>query len=239
MNTDKMLQRTCMLVGDQGLEKLKNSNVLILGIGGVGGFAAEAIARSGVGNITIVDGDTVDVTNINRQIIALQSTVGRPKTDVMKERINDINPSIRVRALNTVYSCKNAGSILSQDYDYVVDAIDMVSSKIDIIQRCFEDNIRIISSMGMGNKLDPSKIAVADIYKTSMCPLARVMRRELKSRRIKKLDVVYSTEKPIDHVFGSCCTRPSPGSISFVPSVAGLIMASVVVNGIISQDNAI
>ncbi|KDR95049.1 tRNA A37 threonylcarbamoyladenosine dehydratase [Peptoclostridium litorale DSM 5388] len=234
----EILQRTRMLVGEHGIEKLKNSNVLILGIGGVGGFAAEAIARAGVGNITIVDKDTVDITNINRQIVALQSTIGKSKVDVMKGRIADINPATNVNAINALYNSETADSILSSDYDYVVDAIDMVSSKIDLIKRCHDSGISIISSMGMGNKLDPTKISVSDIYKTSMCPLARVMRKELKSRMVKKLNVVYSTEKPVDvpKSVDPESKKVSPGSISFVPSAAGLIMASVVINGLLQRD---
>ena len=226
--------RTSLIIGDEGLEKLKNSSVIVFGVGGVGSFAAEAIARAGVGNLTIVDFDDVDITNINRQLPALHSTVGRYKVDVMKERILDITPNINIKAIRDVYNKDTSDSILSEKYDYVVDAIDMVTSKIHLIETCKNKGMEIISSMGMGNKLDPTKIEVTDIHKTTICPLARVMRKELKDRRIKKLKVVYSTEQPVDlkkKVLNG--KKVTPGSISFVPSVGGLIIASVVVNDLI------
>ena len=228
--------RTSLIIGDEGLEKLKNSSVIVFGVGGVGSFAAEAIARAGVGNLTIVDFDDVDITNINRQLPALHSTVGRYKVDVMKERILDINPNINIKAIREVYNKDTSDSILSEKYDYVVDAIDMVTSKIHLIETCKNKGMDIISSMGMGNKLDPTKIEVTDIHKTTKCPLARVMRKELKDRRIKKLKVVYSTEQPVDlkkKVLNG--KKVTPGSISFVPSVGGLIIASVVVNDLINK----
>ena len=228
--------RTSLIIGDEGLEKLKNSSVIVFGVGGVGSFAAEAIARAGVGNLTIVDFDDVDITNINRQLPALHSTVGRYKVDVMKERILDINPNINIKAIREVYNKDTSESILSDDYDYVVDAIDMVTSKIHLIETCKNKGIEIISSMGMGNKLDPTKIEVTDIHKTTKCPLARVMRKELKDRRIKKLKVVYSTEQPADlkkKIFNG--KKATPGSISFVPSVGGLIIASVVINDLLNK----
>ena len=228
--------RTSLIIGDEGLEKLKNSSVIVFGVGGVGSFAAEAIARAGVGNLTIVDFDDVDITNINRQLPALHSTVGRYKVDVMKERILDINPNINIKAIREVYNKDTSDSILSEKYDYVVDAIDMVTSKIHLIETCKNKGMDIISSMGMGNKLDPTKIEVTDIHKTTICPLARVMRKELKDRRIKKLKVVYSTEQPVDlkkKVLNG--KKVTPGSISFVPSVGGLIIASVVVNDLINK----
>lgn len=235
--TDSVFQRTEMLIGSDNLSKLRNSSVLVLGIGGVGGFAAEALARAGIGHLTLVDKDSVDITNINRQIIALQSTVGKNKVDVMKQRIYDINPSTRVDAFAAKYDSETSETILSGSYDYVVDAIDMVSSKLDLIEKCYFSGISIISSMGMGNKLDPTKIGVCDIYKTSMCPLARVMRKELKARGVKKLEVVYSTEKPqeVPAFIPEGSKKPAPGSISFVPSAAGLVMASVVVNNIMNK----
>ena len=228
--------RTSLIIGDEGVDKLKNCNVIVFGVGGVGSFAAEAIARAGVGNLTIVDFDDVDITNINRQLPALHSTVGRYKVEVMKERILDINPDINIKAIREVYNKDTSESILSEHYDYVVDAIDMVTSKIHLIETCKNKGIEIISSMGMGNKLDPTKIEVTDIHKTTICPLARVMRKELKDRRIKKLKVVYSKEQPAElkkKIFNG--KKITPGSISFVPSVGGLIIASVVINDLLNK----
>lgn len=226
--------RTSLLVGEDGIEKLKNSNVIIFGVGGVGSFAAEAIARAGVGNLTIVDFDEVDITNINRQLPALHSTVGKSKVEVMKDRILDINPNINLKAVKNLYNAETSDEILCEDYDYVVDAIDMVSSKIKLIETCNQKGLNIISSMGMGNKLDPTKIVVTDIHKTTMCPLAKVMRKELRDRKIKKLKVVYSTEQPVElknKIMNG--KKVTPGSISFVPSVGGLILASIVVNDLL------
>ena len=226
-------KRTSLVVGDEGIEKLNNASVIIFGVGGVGGFAAEAIARAGVGNITIIDFDDVDITNINRQIIALHSTVGKMKVDVFKERIKDINPNVNITAIAEKYTPEDGEELLSDDYDY---AIDMITSKIHLIETCTKKGIKIISSMGMGNKLDPTKIELTDIYKTSMCPLARVMRRELKNRGIKKLKVVYSTEKaiePKEKIMNG--NKMTAGSVSFVPSVAGLIMASAVINDLLGE----
>ena len=174
--------RTGLIIGDEGIEKLKNSNVIIFGVGGVGSFAAEAIARAGVGSMTIVDFDDVDITNINRQLPALHSTVGKYKVEVMKDRILDINPNINIKAIKDIYNKETSEKLLTEDYDYVIDAIDMVTSKIHLIETCKLKGLEIISSMGMGNKLDPTKIVVTDIYKTSMCPLAKVMRKELKEK---------------------------------------------------------
>lgn len=228
--------RTSFIVGDEGIEKLKKANVLIFGVGGVGSFTAEAIARAGVGNITIVDFDDVDITNINRQIPALHSTVGKYKVDVMKERILDINPDINIRSFKEKYNSETSEMFFNQDYDYVIDAIDMVSSKIHLIETCKNKGIKIICSMGMGNKLDPTKIVVTDIYKTSVDPLAKVMRKELRDRKIKELKVVYSTEAPAELkkkvVIGRKLT---PGSVSFVPSVGGLTIASVVINELLGE----
>lgn len=228
--------RTSLIVGDEGIEKLKNSNVIVFGVGGVGSFAAEAIARAGVGNLTMVDFDDVDITNINRQLPALHSTVGKYKVEVMKERILDINPDINIKAIREVYNKDTSEEILCENYDYVVDAIDMVTSKIHLIETCKAKGLEIISSMGMGNKLDPTKIIVSDIHKTSMCPLAKVMRKELKDRRIKKLKVVYSTEQPIElkkKILNG--KKITPGSTSFVPSVGGLTIASVVINELLNK----
>ncbi|HBF7558489.1 TPA: tRNA threonylcarbamoyladenosine dehydratase, partial [Clostridioides difficile] len=221
---------------DDGIEKLNNSNIIVFGVGGVGSFTVEALARAGVGNITIVDFDDVDITNINRQIPALHSTVGRYKVDVMEERILDINPNINIKKIRSLYNKDTSDEILTERYDYVVDAIDMVSSKIHLIETCEKKGLKIISSMGMGNKLDPTKIVVTDIHKTSTCPLAKVMRKELRDRGIKKLKVVYSTEQPIElkkKVMNG--RKVTPGSVSFVPSVGGLIIASVIVNELLGQ----
>ncbi|CCL07519.1 Putative molybdenum cofactor biosynthesis [Clostridioides difficile CD002] len=228
--------RTSFLVGDDGIEKLNNSNIIVFGVGGVGSFTVEALARAGVGNITIVDFDDVDITNINRQIPALHSTVGRYKVDVMEERILDINPNINIKKIRSLYNKDTSDEILTERYDYVVDAIDMVSSKIHLIETCEKKGLKIISSMGMGNKLEPTKIVVTDIHKTSTCPLAKVMRKELRDRGIKKLKVVYSTEQPIElkkKVMNG--RKVTPGSVSFVPSVGGLIIASVIVNELLGQ----
>lgn len=228
--------RTSFLVGDDGIEKLNNSNVIVFGVGGVGSFTVEALARAGVGNLTIVDFDDVDITNINRQIPALHSTVGKYKVDVMEERILDINPNINIKKIRSLYNKDTSDEILTERYDYVVDAIDMVSSKIHLIETCEKNGLKIISSMGMGNKLDPTKIVVTDIHKTSTCPLAKVMRKELRDRGIKKLKVVYSTEQPIElkkKVMNG--RKVTPGSVSFVPSVGGLIIASVIVNELLEQ----
>lgn len=228
--------RTGLIIGDEGIEKLRKSNVIIFGVGGVGSFAAEAIARAGVGNMTIVDFDDVDITNINRQLPALHSTVGKYKVEVMKERILDINPDINIKAIRDVYNKDTSGKILTENYDYVVDAIDMVTSKIHLIETCKSKGLEIISSMGMGNKLDPTKIVVTDIHKTSMCPLAKVIRKELKDRKIKKLKVVYSTEQPQElkkKIMNG--KKVTPGSTSFVPSVGGLTIASVVINDLLNK----
>ncbi|MEF9990757.1 MAG: tRNA threonylcarbamoyladenosine dehydratase [Romboutsia sp.] len=227
--------RTGLIIGQDGVDKLKDKNIIVFGVGGVGSFAAEAIARAGVGTMTIVDFDDVDITNINRQIPALHSTVGKYKVEVMKDRILDINPNINLRAVREVYNKETSEKILVGNYDYVVDAIDMVTSKIHLIETCKSKGLEIISSMGMGNKLDPTKIVVTDIYKTSMCPLAKVMRKELKDRKIKKLKVVYSTEQPVqlkNKIMNG--KKITPGSISFVPSVGGLIIASVVINDLLN-----
>ena len=229
--------RTGLIVGQEGLDKLKNANVIVFGVGGVGSFACEAIVRAGVGNITIVDFDDVDITNINRQIPALHSTVGKFKVDVMKDRLLDINPDLNIKTVKKMYSAETSDEIFTEDYDYVVDAIDMVTSKIKLIEVCNEKGFKIISSMGMGNKLDPTKIVVTDIYKTHTCPLAKVLRRELKNRRIKKLKVVYSTEQPIELKEKIMNGRKvTPGSVSFVPSVGGLVIASVVVRDLLDQE---
>ena len=224
------LLRSEMLFGKENVEKLQNKRVIVFGIGGVGGYVCEALARTGVGYIDLVDNDTVSLSNINRQIIALHSTVGKSKTEVMKERIYDINPKIQVNIFNTFYTKENQDTFDFAKYDYVIDAIDTVSGKIALVECCNAAGTPIISSMGTGNKVDPCAFKVADIYKTSMCPLARVMRNELKKRGIKKLKVVYSEEIPItpDEVRGEN-GKVVPASCAFIPPVAGLIIASEVV----------
>ena len=234
--------RAQLLLGAEGMEKLKKTRVAVFGVGGVGGYACEALARSGVGAIDLIDHDTVSLTNINRQIIALHSTIGRYKCDVMKDRILDINPSCQVTVYNTFYTKENADSFDLSLYDYIVDAIDTVSAKLMLIEKASAANTPIISSMGAGNKLDPTRFEVADIYSSSVCTLARVMRKELKKRGIEQLKVVYSKEEALSPVYddenayedkGSVAGRPAPGSVAFVPSVAGLILAGEVVKDLI------
>lgn len=223
--------RSEMLLGKESIEILKNSKVAIFGVGGVGGYVAEALARMGVGHIALIDNDKVSVSNINRQIIALHSTVGRYKTEVMKERILDINPNAKVETFNMFYLPENADSIDLKNYDYIADAIDTVSAKIELSVRADKLGVPIISAMGTGNKLDPTKLEVTDIHKTSGCPLARVMRKEMRDRGVKKLKVVYSKEEPVKPKF--VAEKPStPGSVAFVPSAAGLIMAGEIVRGL-------
>lgn len=234
---EERYMRTAMLVGEDGVDKLKASSVLLFGVGGVGSFAAEALARAGVGHIGLCDNDTVSVSNINRQLVALQSTVGRLKVDVMRERIADINPDAKVTVYPCFYSAETAGGFRFEDYDYIIDAIDTVTSKLLIIKTAKEKNIPVISCMGTGNKLDPTALTVTDIKKTSGCPLARVMRRELKNLGINSLKVVFSTEQPIKPIFQpeNEDKRSVPGSVSFVPSAAGLIAAGEVIKDLINN----
>ncbi len=228
--------RTELMIGPDALEKLKNSRVAIFGIGGVGSYTAEALARSGIGAIDLIDNDKVCMTNINRQLYATLSTIGKYKVDVAKERIEDINPDATVRTYKTFYMPDNAHEFSFTDYDYIVDAIDTVTAKIDLVMKATEANVPVICSMGTGNKMDPTSFEVADIYKTSVCPLAKVMRYELKRRGVKKLKVVYSKEIPLGY---ACeCTEDSPkrripGSNSFVPPVAGMIIAGEVIKDLI------
>lgn len=230
------LSRTEMLLGKDTVEILKTKKVIVFGVGGVGGYVCEALARTGIGHIGLVDNDTVSLSNINRQIIALHSTVGKSKVEVMKERIMDINPEIAVKTYNMFFTPENSNEIDLSKYDYVVDAIDTVSGKIELAVLCQGAKIPIISSMGAGNKLDPTAFKVSDIYKTSVCPLARVMRTELKKRGIKKLKVVYSEEKPISRETDEGQKgKRIPASIAFVPSVAGLIVASEVIKDLIKN----
>lgn len=228
------LSRTEMLLGEEAMNRIKSAHVAVFGIGGVGGHAAEAVARCGVGRLTLFDSDTVSASNINRQIVALDSTVGKYKTEVMRARILDINPKAEVNVHNTFYLPENADDFPLDEYTYIIDAIDTVSAKLELAVRAYRDGIPLISSMGTGNKLDPCMLEVADIYETSVCPLARVMRRELKNRGIDSLKVVYSRETPQKPHFAeeTASRRAVPGSVSFVPSVAGLIIAGEVIKDI-------
>lgn len=225
--------RTELLIGKESVEKLKNSKVIVFGVGGVGSFACESLARSGIGNITVVDNDVVSVTNINRQLVALTSTVGMPKVDVITARIKDINPDCNVTAHNCFYTKEKEIDI--SEFDYIVDAIDTVTSKLKLIEEANKFSVPIISCMGTGNKLDPTKFEISDIYKTSVCPLARVLRRELKNRGIRKLKVLYSKEDPIKPLKSTEITSKHqvPGSVSFVPPVAGMIIAGEVIKDLI------
>jgi len=222
-------QRTEKLIGKSGIDRLKSAKVLVFGVGGVGGFTVEALARAGVGRIDVVDGDTVSESNINRQIIALSGTIGRPKVDVIKQRIKDINPDIEVNAFNLFYLPENADAIDFSVYDYIIDAVDTVAAKISIVQQAERSGTGVISAMGAGNKLDATKFEITDIYKTEGCPLARVMRKELRARGIGHLTVVYSKEPPIKQNGED----KTPGSISYVPSVAGLLIAQKVIRDLI------
>ena len=244
--------RTEMLLGEEGLEKLHKVRVAVFGVGGVGGFVVEALARAGVGTLDIIDNDEVDITNLNRQIIALHSTLGRPKVEVAEERIKDINPYCKVNVYRTFYLPETQNEFDFTQYDYVVDAIDTVTGKLALICQARDAGVPIISSMGTGNKLDPTALRVADIYDTSVCPLAKVMRRECRKRGIERLKVVYSVEEAMKPKTVNSDTdgsetdatsseegqqkgrRSTPGSVSFVPSVAGLIIASEVVKDIIA-----
>lgn len=224
------LSRLEMLIGSEALSNLSSKKIIVFGVGGVGGYVCESLARSGIGQIDVVDNDTVSVSNINRQIIALHSTVNKDKVDVMKERMIDINPDIKVNTYKMFFTPENSREIDLSGYDYVIDAIDTVKSKIELCVICDKLGIKLISSMGTGNKLDPTAFKVSDIYKTSVCPLARAVRNELKKRGIKKLKVVYSTENPVLSTEGE---RRVPASSAFTPSVAGLIIASEVVKDLI------
>ena len=228
--------RTELLIGEEGLARLRDAKVAVFGVGGVGGYAVEALARSGVGHFLLVDNDVVSESNLNRQIIALRSTVGKYKTQVMKERIADICPDTEVETRECFFLPENADTFAFEEYDYVVDAIDTVSGKIALVECCREAGTKVISAMGAGNKLDPTKFVVTDIYKTQTCPLARVMRRELKKRGIPGLKVVYSTEEamtPRQQIISSDGRKVTPGSMAFVPGTAGLILAAEVVKDLL------
>ena len=231
-----VFSRAELLIGKEKLDKLRNARVAVFGIGGVGSFAAEAIARGGVGHIALIDGDTVSLTNINRQLIALHSTVGKDKTAVMAERIHDICPETEVVEYPVNYTAENKDLIDFASYDYIVDAIDMVTSKILLIEEAKKAGTEVISCMGTGNKFDPTQFEVVDISKTSVCPLAKVMRKELKDRGIKGVKVVYSKEIPVKPADSDeTSRRQTPGSISFVPPVAGMILAGEVIKHIIAD----
>lgn len=229
----EQFSRTELLIGKEAIEKLQKAKVAIFGIGGVGSFVVEALVRAGIGNFILVDNDEVSISNLNRQIIATTETIGRPKVEVAKERILQINPNAKVEIIQEFFM-PTSPKIFDDTVDYIVDCIDTVTAKIELIIRANKLNIPIISSMGTGNKLNPTKFEITDIYKTSVCPLAKVMRKELKARDIKKLKVVYSKEEPIKVSQISEDTKEQvPGSISFVPSVAGLILAGEVIKDII------
>lgn len=238
---ENQFARTELLLGEAAVRKLKNSRVAVFGIGGVGGYAAEALARSGVGTLDIIDNDTVSLTNLNRQILALHSTLGMFKTDALAARLLDINPGITVNTHRVFLTAENAGLFDFDSYDYIADTLDTVSAKIELALQADRAGVPIISAMGAGNKLDPTCFEVSDIYKTSVCPLARVMRRELKKRGIKKLKVVYSKEEPVKPTVKSGETsaksKPIPASIAFVPSVAGLILAGEIIKDL-TLDNS-
>ena len=226
--------RTEMLLGTENMEKLKNAHIAVFGLGGVGGHTVEALARSGIGHFTLFDSDMVAESNLNRQIIATVETIGKQKTEAMKNRILSINPSAKIITHDIFYLPENADKFDLSEYSYIVDAIDTVSAKLELVVRAQNLSVPIISSMGTGNKLDPTQLKVCDIYQTSGCPLARVMRRELKCRGVKKLKVVFSEETPIKPLFSENpdAKKQSPGSTAFVPSVAGLIIASEVIKDI-------
>ena len=225
-----------LLIGEDSIERLRKARVAIFGVGGVGGYVCEALVRSGIGAFDLIDNDTVSLTNLNRQIIALRSTIGRSKTEVMRERMLDINPDADIRIRNCFFLPENAADFPFPEYDYIVDAVDTVTAKIELILQAQKHGVPVISSMGTGNKLDPSQLRVADIYDTKVCPLAKVMRHELRKRGISSLKVVYSEEIPITPAPSQEVTvkRAVPGSTAFVPPAAGLLIASEVVRDLIS-----
>lgn len=239
-------ERTKLLIGEESLEKLKNARVAIFGVGGVGGYVCEALVRSGIGSFDLIDNDTVCLSNLNRQIIATHSSVGKYKVDVMRDRMLDINPEVNVKVYKCFFLPENAHEFPFAEYDYVVDAVDTVTAKIELVMKCQEEGVPIISSMGTGNKMEASAFKVTDIYKTKMCPLAKVMRYELKKRGVKKLKVVYSEEIPLYPMVRSlevaanadktvASRRSTPGSLAFVPPVSGMIIAGEVVKDLTGQ----
>ena len=230
----EQFSRTELLIGKEGIKKLQTSKVAVFGIGGVGSYVVEGLARAGIGNFILVDKDVVDETNINRQIIATTKTIGMPKVEVAKQRILEINPNAKVETF-VEFFMPNSSGIIDDSIDYIIDCVDTVTAKIEIIMRAKNNNIPVISSMGTGNKLDPTRFEIADIYNTSVCPLAKVMRKELKAREIENLKVVYSKEEPIKtNCIDEDTKKQVPASISFVPSVAGLIIAGEVIKDLIS-----
>ena len=230
---EKWNSRTELLIGKEGIEKLQNAKDVIYGVGGVGSFVAEGLARSGIGNMVLIDNDVVSISNLNRQIHANIETIGKKKVEVMKERILKINPNAKINTYMADEVENGEESIIDSTFSYIIDAVDTVSTKLKLIERASKLNVPIISAMGAGNKLDPTRFEVTDIYKTSVCPLAKVMRKELKNRGIKKLKVVYSKEQPIKHETNEMYEKRVPGSIAFVPSVVGLIIASEVIKDIL------
>lgn len=233
--------RTELILGKENVNKIRQSKVAVFGLGGVGSFVVEGLARAGVENFILIDNDTISITNLNRQLFALNSTIGKNKVDVAKARILDINPNAKVE-IHKEFVIDNFDNILDKSINYIVDAIDTISAKINLVQKAKEINVPIISSMGTGNKLDPTKLEVTDIKKTSICPVAKILRKELKNRNIDKLKVVYSTETPIlpnkevqkEYIeYGE--NERTPGSVSFVPSVAGLIIAGEVIKDLIKE----
>ena len=237
VNNSEHFSRTELMLGKDAMDRLASTRVAIFGVGGVGGYAFEALVRSGVGEIDVIDFDTVSESNINRQIIATEDTVGKYKVDACRERGLSINSMVKINAIRSFFSVDNADNFDLTKYDYIIDAIDTVSAKIELIVRAQAAGVKIISSMGAGNKLDPTRFEVADIYKTSVCPLARVMRTELKKRGVKKLKVVFSKEEPLKRTVNGD-GRHAPGSIAFVPSVVGLIIAGEVIKDIAFTDSA-
>ncbi len=238
---EEQFTRTAALLGEAAMERIFNARVAVFGIGGVGGYVAEALARSGVGALDLIDSDKVCESNLNRQIIALKSSVGRYKTEVMKERIKEIHQGCHVREHRCFYLPETQGAFDFSQYSYVVDAVDTVTAKIGLVMQAKEAEVPIISCMGTGNKLDPARLQVADIYETSVCPLARVMRRELKKRGVERLTVVYSREEPrkplcaLEDASRETGRRGVPGSTAFVPSAAGLLIASVVIRDLTGE----
>ncbi|MEG1410930.1 MAG: tRNA threonylcarbamoyladenosine dehydratase [Romboutsia sp.] len=235
--TNKFTTRTSLIIGNEGILKLENSNVLVIGVGGVGSFAVESLVRAGLGNITIVDYAKVEITDINRQLPGLHSNLGKDKVEVVKDRLLDINPNLNIKVFNRTFNKESSEEILNEKYDFVIDAIDMVTSKVLLVEECLKRNFNLISSMGMGNKLDPTNIEISDISKTHTCPLAKVMRKELRDRGIEHLTVAFSSEKPVEVKEKiSNGHRILPGSISFLSPCGGMIIASHVIRELLNND---